>query len=257
MHEESLEAIGRGRTRPTPEGGAFGLGIGDDAREKMNTFDGISREDGRRRTPTAGEAAAPEPRTVSSVAQVGQKIRELVRRTKNPLSQALKALGAYREIDDWTFEKRYKARMSKDYVAGAFSNGNCRDYVMLFLSQRELSKCNSARVMISLADVINSFIMVDLDTCPEIINTEGFERLCKWALGLEKVFDLCRVESDHKDSKKNKCRWYLLDQYHPSARETGGIRSEEGEAQVLDNMKEDATLDKYLTKVAGITSDRI
>jgi hypothetical protein len=223
------------------------LDAGDEARRRMGDF-GLVGEDDRRRPAAPGGAGLAGTVVGGAVAAVGQRVRELMSRTRNPLEQGLKALSQYKEMKNWSFEKRYKVRMAKDYVASAFQNGTCRDYVWNYLQQRELVQCNGARTLVSIGDIITSFIMQDLEECPGIINTEGFERLCKWAAGLEKVYEHCRVAADHKDAKKGKCRWYLLEQYHPSARDSSGFRSDEQEEQVASNLKEEAIMDKYLEK---------
>ncbi len=78
--------------------------------------------------------------------------------------------------------------------------------------------CEAAAVHTALGDIIDAACLDD--DIDDLVNQEWFERVMRWQYGLEKVFELCKVEGDWK-GPKSKTRWQLLEEYHVSAKDLG------------------------------------
>ena len=88
----------------------------------------------------------------------------------------------------------------------------------------------------------------DAPLVPELLDTEGFERLCRWRYGLDLVYEDVKVQEDWKgDSTAVKTKWELLKEYHPSEGELGK-RVDEADDAVAAKMKRQALFKKYLMK---------
>lgn len=182
---------------------------------------------------------------------VAEQMRRLMRRARNPLQAALRVLEQFKEQADWAMPPGFTKRLAKDYTADVYSNNTTARTRMLgfFREHGGLDKCNAARPLLAIADLMDAFVIEDgAERVPQLINSEGYERLCRWGYALEHVFGEVTREEEWKDSKKATTRWALLKRYHPT--EGGsGVVSEEADQEVQEGMKRDALFQKYLSQV--------
>jgi len=173
----------------------------------------------------------------------------LLRRGRNPLERALKIVGFYKEMPDWGMPPDYQERLAPDYTLDSYREGSTgRMAAWRFLVERGLTKCNAARILVSINDVMDGFVIEDDEIASHLINSEGFERLCRWGYGIRKTFELCQSEADYKEPKRGKVRWKLLEAYHESEKAIHELRSEDADLEVQDAMKRNAMFEKYLSK---------
>lgn len=191
-------------------------------------------------------------------AGVTDAIRKLMRRARNPLASAVRIIENYREIADWAMVGDFSERLAKDYTADVYRNNTTARtrMVQFFRDHGDLSRCNAAKPMMAIADLMDAAVVEDgVERLPELINSEFYERLCRWGYGMEKVFEEC-TEADHwrGDAKKLRTQWNLLGEYHPSDRMTAEIRAPAADGQVKDNMQQKAMFAKYLEKKRAIVT---
>jgi hypothetical protein len=114
--------------------------------------------------------------------------------------------------------------------------------------EKGLEKCNAWRVHEGLSEVVDTFVLKDADMVPQIINTEGLERLMRWIYGLEMVMEAVEETSHWKGDAKNlRTRWDLLGEYHATeASRDGRIDTVDDEVNV--KLQKEALFQKYLEK---------
>jgi hypothetical protein len=187
-------------------------------------------------------------------ASVTDTMRRLMRRARNPLQAALKVIERFREMPDWAMPRKYQKRLAKDYTADVYRNNTSARVRMtgFFRDHGGLDRCHSARPLLGVADVMDALVVEDgVDLLPELINSEGYERLCRWGYGLEKVFELVTKEEEWKDPKKARTRWDLLSYYHVSDSQSDAVEAGEVDEEVQDSLKSEALFAKHLEK-AGV-----
>jgi hypothetical protein len=152
----------------------------------------------------------------------------------------------------------YTERLAKDYTADVYKNNTtARVRMTTFMRDHgNLEGCNAAKPLVAVADLQDAAVIEDgVDRIPELINTELYERLCRWGYGLELVFSECSKEEHWKDSKKLRTQWDLLPLYHPSDKRAGEVRAVSADLEVRDVLQQKATFAKYLSKNRGLAPD--
>ena len=172
-----------------------------------------------------------------------ERVSRLLRGAKSPIQKLITIYNAFREVRPWTMPEGYQVRMSVDYLETAFGDdGDAVKRSRRMERDKHLEKCNAWKTHRGISDVLNAFVL--RDRLPDIINTEGFERLCRWAYGLEMVMEEVEEEKDWKGGGNElKTRWRLLAEYHPT--ELGRQdRIGDVDAEVEDKLRKEALFQK-------------
>jgi hypothetical protein len=124
-----------------------------------------------------------------------------------------------------------------------------------FQSHGDLGQCHAAKPLVAITDIQDAFVIEDgVEKLPNLINSEGYERICRWGYGLEKVYEHVRRVEEWKDSKKAKTQWGILKEYHPSDEESGGATAEGADLEVQKKLQQKALFNKYLEKSGALAS---
>ena len=145
----------------------------------------------------------------------------------------------------------FEARLAKEYTADVYRNNTtARTRMNQWMQEHgDLEDCNAAKPLTAIADVMDAFVLEDgVEKVPELINTEGYERICRWGYGLGQVFLNVRKPEEWKEGSKRKTRWDLLALYHPSAANLGESRILEADLEVQGVMSQQALFRKWLEK---------
>ena len=239
QHAERMRAQqGAGGIGGASSSSNFGLG---DLSQRASAAGAVLDPDALRRNQGLGGVVR------RGAAKVQEKVRMLMKRARNPREAAIRALGEYRDVVDWSLPAGYKERLGEDYTSDVYkAGGTARMRAQQFLKDHGLEKCHPARILLSIADLQDAAICDD--RVPGLINQEWYERLCRWGYALERTFEECSVESDYKDTKKSKVKWELLQYYHPSE-STQETRSDAADEEVSEKMRRQALFEKYLSKL--------
>ena len=81
-----------------------------------------------------------------------------------------------------------------------------------------------------------------------ILNSAAFEIIARRCYGLERAFELCRVENDWQNQRSNKVRLHLLDEYDLTIIMGSGIRVPAADSRVMKEMEFRAKQAKYGSK---------
>jgi len=248
QHRELMEELRK--NRPSSSSGS---GLGGSLLDAVGAHGQILAED---KSSQGGFLASAKRRATG----VTETVRKLLRRARNPLQCALKILEKFREVPDWSMEalEGYTERLAKDYTADVYKNNTtARVRMTTFMRDHgNLEGCNAAKPLVAVADLQDAAVIEDgVDRIPELINTELYERLCRWGYGLELVFSECSKEEHWKDSKKLRTQWDLLPLYHPSDKRAGEVRAVSADLEVRDVLQQKATFAKYLSKNRGLAPD--
>ena len=97
------------------------------------------------------------------------------------------------------------------------------------------------------ADIQDAFVIDG--NLPEVVNTEGFGRICRWSYGLEKVFEDVEAKDHWKgDVKKLRTKWSLLPEYHSSEGLLCKLIVTEADDVVKKRLEQPALFNKWLAK---------
>lgn len=119
--------------------------------------------------------------------------------------------------------KNYQVGTSEDMVVDIYGNGGtAEDDSLTAKSQKGLDGCNAWRPHFGISQIMDAFVLRDAELVPELLNTEGFERLARWRYGLGMAHEEVEGQKHWKgDKARLKTRWDLLQEYHPSEAEQG------------------------------------
>jgi hypothetical protein len=238
------------RRRPGDGDGAGGGAGGGVLADDGDYTDSLRRRSDDYRAVGAADA---EPKKSGSSSDnqetMGETIARLLKRAVSPLGQAVKILKNFRVVRPWGMPLGFKVRMGAEKIAEIYSEGGTALQVSRRMKKEKgLEKCNAWRVHEGLSEVVDTFVLKDADMVPQIINTEGLERLMRWIYGLEMVMEAVEETSHWKGDAKNlRTRWDLLGEYHATeASRDGRIDTVDDEVNV--KLQKEALFQKYLEK---------
>ena len=181
--------------------------------------------------------------------------RRLEYLSKNPLECLLALSKNIKEMDDWPFSGTSgKDRVAPWYFAQVYQGGRRGvEYARKWIRDHGLHKHHKAEQMVVLLMSVDEALLYD---GVDILNSAAFEVIARRCYALEKVFAKCRTENDWKnsDSKKNKARMYLLDEYDLVAIMAAEVKAPEADQTVKKELEVKAQFEKFLRKAedAGV-----
>lgn len=248
QHAEMMSAI---RRQQDGGGGVGGLGLGGGAGAGGGGLGASLQNSATGFAAVASADAAPSSQTGIMVPKetLADRISRLVRRAKNPVDRVVFLLKRVRVIRPWLMPKDYDVRMSEEMVCDIYGNGGDAERDSLATrTEKQLIECNAWKPHFSISQIMDAFVLRDAELVPELLNTEGFERLCRWRYGLGMVFEEVKEQKHWKGDKSSlRTNWELLKEYHPSEKELGN-RIASLDEEVAGKLKTKALFEKYLSK---------